>query len=137
MAASWRWKRRSEAFQVAMSTGSASIAASRFSAASSRCARAAARRATHGSSCARASSTADGDASCGWVSAAGGRADTNVPAPLRVSTTPWSCSAASASRTDARLTSSVRASSRSDGSRSPGASRPERMSAASRSAICS
>ena len=45
---------------MAMSTGSASIAASSFSAVSSRWARAAASRATAGSSCARASSTADG-----------------------------------------------------------------------------
>ena len=48
---------------------------------------------------------------------AGGRAATNVPAPWRVSTTPWTCSAPIASRTDARETSSTRASSRSDGSR--------------------
>ena len=54
----------------------------------------------------------------------GGSPTTNVPAPWRVSTTPCSCSEASASRTDARLTSSVRARSRSDGSRSPGASTP-------------
>ena len=60
IAASWRWNRRSDAFQVARSTGSASIAASSFSAVSSRWARAAARRATAGSSASRASSTADG-----------------------------------------------------------------------------
>ena len=119
--------RRSEAFQVAGRRVdrivAASIAVSRFSTAGSalRAARRPA-RATAGSSCARASSTADGLASCVRRVASRRLGGDERPAPGRVSTTPRSCSAASASRTDARLTSSARASSRSDGSRSPGAS---------------
>ena len=64
-------------------------------------------------------------------------AATNEPAPGRVSITPWSCSAAIASRTDERPTSRRCARSRSDGSRSPGLSSPMRISPAIRSAICS
>ena len=144
MAASWRWKRRSDAFQVARAAGSsgsvaASIAASRFS--------------TAGSGCARGGGEpGDGGLELRARLEHGRRAGVvrRAPAARRPRRRSRTCrrrrgsrrrrAAAArpiASRTEARLTSSARASSRSDGSRSPGASRPERMSAASRSAICS
>ncbi len=122
---------------MAMSTGSASIAASSFSADLVALGAGGGEPGDGGLELRRGPRARP----TGWRRAAtpldGGGPTTNVPAPWRVSTTPCSCSEASASRTDARLTSSVRARSRSDGSRSPGVSTPERMSSARRSAICS
>ena len=91
-----------------------SRASSSSASGSRRAARARRARRSRGSSSARASSSAR---RAGVVRGAAGRARglhartasaaTNEPAPGRVSITPWTCSAAIASRTDARPTSSA------------------------------
>ena len=77
-----------------------------------------------------------GDASCGAPRRAGGRRPRTSPRPGASRRRP-AAAARRSPRAPTRGDLQRPASSRSDGSRSPGASAPERMSAASRSATCS